>query len=77
MNKLQKIVKELNDHIKIFDVVINKNQTIECEIDRIQSVARAIVVRIMKKHGEFNVTSTTRNVKHLGFTKVLIYERVK
>ena len=68
------LITDLNNHIKIFDVRKHGN-TIICEIDRIQSVARSIAKRITVHHGNFTVKSTTKDVKHLGFTKIII-ERV-
>ena len=78
MNAIKKkIYNELKQHIKICDIDIhNKNNDIlfSCEVDRIQSVARGIINRIIKKHGNYQISSTTRNTKNLGFTKIVIYK---
>jgi hypothetical protein len=69
------IIKELKNHIKIFDITLEKNNKkakIVCEVDRIQSIARSIVSRIVNKHGDYNISSTTKNTKNLGFTKIII-----
>ena len=71
---MSNLITELNDHIKIFDVREEK-KVITCEIDRIQSVARSIAKRITNHYGNFTVKSTTKDVKHLGFTKIII-ERI-
>ena len=71
---LDKLIKDLSAHIKIFDVA-TCDKGIVCEVDRIQSTARSIVKRIVKVHGNFKVTSSTKSVTHLGYTKVII-ERV-
>lgn len=68
------IYDELKHHVKIHDVQFKKNLCFICEVDRIQSVARGIVKRITSPHGNFNITSTTKNVKNIGFTRVIIEE---
>ena len=65
------LFNELQEHVKISDVA-KDNDCITCEVDRIQSVARSIVKRISSQYGDFKLTSTTKDVKNLGFTKIII-----
>lgn len=69
------LIEDLSQHIKIYDVKMKSKSSIICEVDRIQSVARSIVKRITVKYGNFKISSTTKNVKNLGFTKIII-ERI-
>jgi len=71
---LHKLAEALKKHIKIFDVSASLT-CITCEVDRIQSTARSIVHRIAKAHGDFKITSSTKDVNNLGFTKVIIERR--
>jgi len=68
------ILADLNNHIKVHDIhYVNKgNILFACEIDRIQSVARGIVTRIVKQYGKYEITSSTKNVTKIGYTKVFI-----
>ena len=68
---MKNIYNDICKHSKIHDVNINGNE-LSCEVDRTQSVARAMVTRIVKPHGTFKITSTTKNTKNLGYTKVII-----
>jgi len=68
---LHKLAEDLKKHVKIFDVSESLTY-ITCEVDRIQSTARSIVHRIAKAHGKFKITSSTKDVNNLGFTKVII-----
>jgi hypothetical protein len=68
---MKTIYNDLRKHSKIRDVTINENE-LSCEVDRTQSAAKAMVSRIIKPHGTFKITSTTKNTKNLGYTKVLI-----
>ena len=68
---MHKLAEDLKKHVKIFDVSESLTY-ITCEVDRIQSTARSIVHRIAKAHGKFKITSSTKDVNNLGFTKVII-----
>ena len=68
---MHKLAEDLKKHVKIFDVSESLTY-ITCEVDRIQSTARSIVHRIANAHGMFKITSSTKDVNNLGFTKVII-----
>ena len=71
---MHKLAEDLKKHVKIFDVSESLTY-ITCEVDRIQSTARSIIHRIAKAHGDFKITSSTKDVNNLGFTKVIIERR--
>ena len=78
MTATEKLICDaLKNHIKIHEVMWEENLFFSCEVDRIQSIARAIVKRIVSEYGNFNIISTTRGVKHMGFTKVLVKGKIK
>jgi len=69
---------DLNYHIKVHDVEFHDDDSdiiMSCEVDRIQSVARSIVSVIAKIHGYYKISSTTKNTKNLGYTKVFIHRK--
>jgi len=68
------IYNDLKSHIKIHNIeYVNGDDILfTCEIDRIQSIATGIINRIIKKYGNYDISSTTKHVKNLGHTKVFI-----
>ena len=68
---MKTIYNDICKHSKIRDVTINENE-LSCEVDRTQSAAKAMVSTIIKPHGTFTISSTTKNTKNLGYTKVII-----
>jgi hypothetical protein len=76
MTKTEKLIfNDFNKHIKIHDLQFHRNDKtmiFSCEIDRIQSIARSIAAKILKKYGNYKISSTNKNTKNLGFTRVVI-----
>lgn len=74
--KINLFESELHNHGKIFAIELGSNDIIlTCEVDCIQSVARAIVKRVGDKYGNFVYKSSTRTANRLGCTKVVVLKQ--
>jgi phosphoribosylaminoimidazole-succinocarboxamide synthase len=76
MTKIEKLIfNDFNKHIKTHELQFhrnNKTMIFSCEIDRIQSIARSIAAKILKKYGSYKILSTNKNTKNLGFTRIVV-----
>jgi hypothetical protein len=73
MDNLERLAEQLRLHGKIHEVQVDADtNTVSCEVDRIQCVARGIVSRISDTIGSFTYKSSGKNTTNLGFTKVVI-----